>query len=348
MHNPILKNFRSILVYSVIWILLTIFEIISFNFKFGYNIQDCIIAGSIFNFLFALIGIVTWYAVLYSFPEKKGIVNLIINHITAAVLLVIALNFTSLFLIKILTSEHLYKVVADHIFWFNSIGVVYYAILVLIYYLIIYNQNLKDRKQNEDRLMAIIKETELNLLKSQINPHFLFNSLNSISSLTLTNPAKAQEMIIQLSDFLRYSISRHSNQMSTLKHELENIQRYLSIEKIRFGSRFEYQTDITPECYNKTLPALILQPLYENAIKHGVHESAETITLHTMATVENNFLAITISNNFDPDTPAKKGSGIGLKNIHERLRLTYHSEGLIQIKKTNNNFEVKLRIPQTA
>lgn len=346
MQNPILKNIRSILVYTVIWLLVSTFYCVFIYLKFDYYISDCIIISVIFNFLFALIGIAVWYAVLYSFPEKTGILNLIINHVTAAIFLIFLWNVAALFFVKIFTNEYLYKFILKHLFWYNNFGIVYYILLVLIYYLIIYNNNLMERKKNEDRLIAIIKETELNLLKSQINPHFLFNSLNSISSLTITNPAKAQEMIIQLSDFLRYSISRHTNQISTLKNELENIQRYIDIEKIRFGDRFEYRSDISPDCYNKTLPTLILQPLYENAIKHGVYESTDTITLQTKVCMENNFMVITITNNYDPDMSAKKGSGIGLKNIRERLILTYHTEGLIQIIKSKNNFEVKLYIPQ--
>ena len=316
--------------------------------KFNFGLIEGLTGSFLSNGLYAILGIAIWYAVLYSYPEKIGALNLIINHITAATVLVILWNVVSIFLVKILVGDQFYNFIVNHIEWHVVIGFLYYFILVLIYYIIIYNSNLKEKRKNEDRLMAIINETELNLLKSQINPHFLFNSLNSISSLTITNPTKAQEMIIKLSDFLRYSISRGSNQKSNLKLELENVQRYLDIEKTRFGDKLNYQPDISPESMDKLLPVMILQPLYENAVKHGVYESTEPITLKMRTYCENKLLIILLSNNFDVETPSKKGSGIGLKNIKERLKLTYHIDGLLLTNKNNNTFEVKLMIPQEA
>ncbi len=346
MQHPVLKNTRSLLIYIAIWMVIAFCDFFLIHLKFNYSLTECLTGSMLSDGLYALMGVAIWYAVLYSFPEKIGALNLIINHITAATVLVIIWNVVSLFLVKLLISDHFYNFMIEHIEWHVAIGFLYYFILVLIYYIIIYNVNLKEKRKNEDRLMAIINEAELNLLKSQINPHFLFNSLNSISSLTVTNPTKAQEMIIKLSDFLRYSISRSINQKSNLKLELENIQRYLDIEKTRFGDKLNYQPDITPDCLDKMLPTMILQPLYENAIKHGVYESTEPITLQVKAYNENNLLIILITNNFDPETPAKKGSGIGLKNIKERLRLTYQMDGLLYTNKTHNIFEVKLVIPQ--
>lgn len=346
MQHPVLKNSGSLLIYSAVWLVITLLDFFSVYLGFNYGILESLTGSFISNSLYALLGIAIWYAVLYSYPEKIGALNLIINHISAAAVLVFIWNVITLFLIRIFAGEKFYSFVIDHIIWHVCIGLLYYFILVLIYYIVIYNYNLKEKKKNEDNLMAIIKEAELNLLKSQINPHFLFNSLNSISSLTITNPVKAQEMIIKLSDFLRYSISRHSNQKSTLKLELENVQRYLDIEKTRFGNRLNYQPDISVDCLDRTLPTMLLQPLYENAIKHGVYESTEPVTLKAIVRIENNFLSITIVNNFDPEASAKKGSGIGLRNIKERLRLTYHREGLLQTNRTNNTFEVKLLIPQ--
>ena len=346
MQHPVLRNYRSILIYIGIWLVIAFFEFFAIFTKFNFGFTESLTGSLLANGLYALMGIAIWYAVLYSFPEKIGALNLMINHITAAAVLVILWNVTSIFLVKFLIGEQFYNFIIDHITWQVGIGFLYYFILVLIYYIIIYNVNLKEKRKNEDRLMAIINETELNLLKSQINPHFLFNSLNSISSLTITNPTKAQEMIIKLSDFLRYSISRGSNQKSNLKLELENIQRYLDIEKTRFGDKLIYQPEISSDCLNMTLPVMILQPLYENAIKHGVYESTEAITLKAKAYTENNLLIIILSNNFDMESPSKKGSGIGLKNIRERLRLTYQMDGLLQTQQSNNIFEVKLIIPQ--
>ncbi len=346
MQHPVLKNTRSLIIYFIIWLVISVLDLLFIQSGYHFNLTDCIIGSLTFNILFAIIGIAIWYVVQYSYPDKIGLYNLLINHISTAVVIVIIWIASGLFIIKNLTDGLLYEFTLNHIAWYAGLGIVYYSLFALIFYLMIYNHNLKERKKNEDKLLAMVKEAELNLLKSQINPHFLFNSLNSISSLTITNPAKAQEMIIKLSDFLRYSISRNSNQKSTLKLELENLQRYLDIEKTRFGNKLNYIPDISEECMNKTLPVMILQPLYENAIKHGVYESTEPITLTAVGRMENNFLSITLTNNFDLESPSKKGEGIGLKNIKERLRLIYFSEGLLHVKRNDNKFEVKLLIPQ--
>lgn len=340
MQHPVLKSIKNLAIYAVLWIILALVDSFTLFLYYNVDLSVSLTCCFVLNSLFAVAAIAIWYAVLFSFPEKTGIINLIINHLTAVTILVFLWIVSSLFLIRILTTEQVYQFILNYITWVILFGVVYYFIVVLIYYLIIYNNNLKERKENEVKLMEMINEAELNLLKSQINPHFLFNSLNSISSLTITNPAKAQEMIIKLSDFLRYSISRTSNQKSSLKSEIENIQRYLDIEKIRFGSRLKFVFDIEDtQCMSATLPAMILQPLFENAIKHGVYESTETITLYLTCVTEEDFLVISIKNNFDPESPSRKGAGIGLRNIQERLRLIYQSEGLIKINKTENTFE---------
>lgn len=346
MQHPILKDTRSLLIYAIIWIVVIIAEFSIFWSNYHFDYFSSLASSFIFNALFAFMGLAIWYVVLYSYPEKFSIFSLAVNHISAATIFIIIWSFTGLFLLRTLVTPPIYSFVLSHIFAYIVLALVYYSTFMLVYYLIIYNRNLKERKKNEDKLLAMVKEAELNLLKSQINPHFLFNSLNSISSLTITNPSKAQEMIIKLSDFLRYSISRDSNQKSTLKLELENIQRYLDIEKIRFGARLEYKPEVTEESFEKTLPVMILQPLFENAVKHGVYESTEPVLVSNKIKMEDGFLSILIANNFDSEAPSKKGAGIGLKNIAERLRLTYQSEGLLQTYKKDKSFEVKLLIPQ--
>jgi LytS/YehU family sensor histidine kinase len=154
-------------------------------------------------------------------------------------------------------------------------------------------------------------------------------------------------MIIKLSDFLRYSISQGSGVLVSLREEIENVKRYLEIEQVRFSSRLEQKFEISENCYNMQIPAMILQPLYENAVKHGVYESTETVFVKTSCAIHDSFLKISISNNFDPEGISKKGTGLGLHNISERLRLTYQQDQLINCIKTKDSFLVELFIPQT-
>ena len=137
------------------------------------------------------------------------------------------------------------------------------------------------------------------MLRSQINPHFLFNSLNSVSSLTITDPDKARMMVIKLSELMRYALSRKDEQPVTLQSELDNLRLYLDIEKVRFGDRLEIEEKIDPGCLRAMLPVMILQPLYENAIKHGVYESTKKVMIRTSVQFVSSFVEIAIINTLD-------------------------------------------------
>jgi len=220
-----------------------------------------------------------------------------------------------------------------------------YLVLVLICYLVMNTRSLRERAQAEERLKTLVKESELNLLKSQINPHFLFNSLNSISSLIISNPEEAQEMIHRLSDFIRYSLKHRENEHVSLKEEIGRMKDYLAIEKVRFGEKLLYRIDASAECYKLEVPTMILQPLIENAIRHGVYESLVPVEIEFSCVLDDGFLCLQIKNDFDPNHPARKGTGVGLQNVSERIRLGYDSKGSIIWRVDNNKFIVNLNIP---
>jgi len=183
------------------------------------------------------------------------------------------------------------------------------------------------------------------MLRSQINPHFLFNSLNSISSLTITDPEKARDMVIKLSDFMRYALSKKDEQPVSLRSELENLNLYLEIEKVRFGDRLSTEEIIEERCLEVKMPVMILQPLYENAIKHGVYESTESVLIRTKVSCNNGYLEIIISNNYDLTPASVKGTGTGLINVVRRLELVYGKKASIRTTKENSIYTVSLFIP---
>ncbi|MFP4365760.1 MAG: sensor histidine kinase, partial [Bacteroidales bacterium] len=224
-------------------------------------------------------------------------------------------------------------------------GTLLYIMMLLVYFLAVYSRNLKERIQNEAKARTMVKEAELNMLRSQINPHFLFNSLNSVSALTLSNPKAAREMIVKLSEFLRYSLKLAEKEFNLLKDENENIRRYLDIEKVRFGNKMNFEIDCPDDCENYLVPNMILQPLFENALKHGVYESTDPIDIKMRCSVEDDMLAVSITNNYDSDNTPRPGAGIGMKNIRERLRLIYGREDLMLSRKEDGMFIVNLFIP---
>jgi LytS/YehU family sensor histidine kinase len=225
-------------------------------------------------------------------------------------------------------------------------GVFIYGLIILTYYLFVSLSNLAEKKSREARLESLVKETELKMLRSQINPHFLFNSLNSISSLTLTDPEKARDMVVKLSEFMRYALSRKDEEPVSLQSELENLRLYLDIEKVRFGDKLTTEEKIEPDCFDFKIPVMLLQPLYENAVKHGVYESTECVTIKTMARIIDGYIEITICNNYDTTPTLRKGTGTGLLNVTRRLELFYGGNASIKTSKENGVFTITLFIPK--
>jgi len=301
----------------------------------------------IYEGIFSIMGIAVWYVIRYTMTGERLTFNFFFNHFSSLVLILIfwlGTGYASLNILFRNNAVYMNFLGLSIPYRFGA-GVLMYAFLGLGYYLIIIYRDLQEKAKAEARLSELLKESELNMLKSQINPHFLFNSLNSISSLTITDPSKAQEMVVNLSEFLRYSVSSNINTFTTLEKEMQNIRRYLEIEKIRFGEKLIFESVTDPACYTRHIPVMILQPLYENAIKHGVYESTETVRIVTSCQSHTDYFEIRISNDFDPSSPARKGAGIGLKNIRERLRLIYHNDSLLRTSVSGNVFQVVLIIP---
>lgn len=335
--------------YLATWIIIIFIQVVVLYKYYIDNLGLAISDAMVFNLLFALLGLAVWYPAWFTTPEKKNIVNLTINLITSLIILLLVWGSLSYFiLISAISDTEYHDFLRSSITWRIVAGIILYLFLVFTYYLIIYYNDLHQRQVSEAKLLGSLKEAELNLLKSQINPHFLFNSLNSISSLTITNAEKAHEMVIKLSDFLRYTVTAENHKFTSLDQEIDNIRRYLDIENVRFGDKLQFEFDIDEICLKQQLPSMILQPLFENAIKHGVYESSEPIFIHMSGKIRSGFMEILIRNNFEPGPGLKKGAGMGLKNIKERMKLLYHTDQLVSIQKTDDEFEVQLLIPGMA
>ncbi|MEO6549420.1 MAG: histidine kinase [Ferruginibacter sp.] len=200
------------------------------------------------------------------------------------------------------------------------------------------------RKMDMERLA---KEAELHKLRQQLQPHFLFNSLNSISALTGSQPEKARHMIQQLADFLRGTLKKEEQQWTTLEEELEYLQLYLDIEKVRFGYRLQTRIDFAEDALKMELPSMLLQPLVENAIKFGLYDTVGEVTIVMSAKRSNELLEITVQNPFDESTASPvKGTGFGLASIKRRLFLLFGRYDLLQIKKDSEQFITIISIPQ--
>ena len=189
-------------------------------------------------------------------------------------------------------------------------------------------------------------QSELFKLRQQLQPHFLFNSLNSINALIGSRPEEARKMVQQLSDFLRGTIKKEEHQWVTLKEELQYLELYLDIEKVRFGHRLSTKIECDASLDDLKLPALLLQPVMENAIKFGLYDTVDDIEIGLKAEREENNLVITVTNPFDPETSAPKGTGFGLQSVHRRLYLLFARNDLVSTEVKENIFTTTIKIPQ--
>lgn len=345
MKHPLLTQIRLLAFYGVFWLAIaTANALIQWNY-YSMSIDLAFVYSYIQYGLYATLGLSIWFVVKYSSPESFSWWNLLLFHLLAATILIIVWSYISTVIIKVIApglNDYMTLSLPTRILS----GYLMYVFYVLFFMSIIYYQNFKEKVKREAELKSLIKEAELHALKSQINPHFLFNSLNSISSLTMSDPAKAQEMVINLSTLMRYSLKHNQNEKVKFGTELQNNRLYLSIEKVRFGNKLNPVFHVDEKCFEACLPNMILQPIYENAIKYGVYEATEPVDIITHASCNGDHLSITVENTYDPAVVSKKGEGIGLRNIRERLQIIYGNSNLLKISDDKRIFKISLTIPQ--
>lgn len=345
MKHPLTNNVRLLLSYVLFWgvisILNTVLQVYWYDVPLTYSLLD---TGTNYV-LFPLLGSSIWYSIRYNSLEEVSVARLLLFHIIAATILCgiwayISYAIYSPFIFE--KNSYLIKALPSKVF----IGYMMYTINLIFFYAVNYYQSLNEKIKKEAEYKTLLREAELQALKSQINPHFLFNSLNSISSLTVSNPEMAQEMVINLSAFMRYSLTHGEKEMVTFSRELDNIKLYLGIEKVRFGRKLNTEFQIDNQCDRAEIPNMILQPLFENAIKYGVYETTDSVTIKTICRCDGMNLRINIINDYDASTIRRKGEGIGLRNIRKRMGIIYNQPDLIKVTDHKTSFEVQLIIPQ--
>ena len=345
MKHPLTNNYRLLLFYALFWVVIAVINIVLQVIWYNVPLTDSLLDTGTTYILYPLMGSSIWYSIRYNSLEEVSVFRLFLFHFIAASILCGIWVYISYAIYQpFITEENhfLRDGLPSKIF----AGYIMYTIYLVFFYAVNYYQSLKEKIKKEGEYKALIREAELQALKSQINPHFLFNSLNSISALTVSDPVKAQEMVINLSSFMRYSLMHNEKEMVSFSRELENIKLYLSIEKIRFGKKLNAEFEIDVHCLDAEIPNMILQPLFENAIKYGVYETTEQVTIKTTCKCEGNVLKIIIVNDFDASTLKRKGEGIGLRNIRKRMEIIYNQPDLMKITDHKTSYEVQLIIPQ--
>ena len=215
-----------------------------------------------------------------------------------------------------------------------------YSIIFFLWSALYFIYNYFGRYNKSLKLEASVKEIELNNLKSQLNPHFIFNALNSIRALVDENPTKSKEAINQLSNILRNSLVTEKKGLISFDDELKVVKDYLGLESIRFEERLRTEFEIDPESNQFLVPPLMVQTLVENGIKHGISKLKEGGVIQVKTKVDHDFLKIYIRNSghFQLNGAKKTEGGLGLENTRQRLKLIYGEEASFRILTENNSF----------
>jgi two-component system sensor histidine kinase AlgZ len=290
-----------------------------------------------------------WYSCKAAPIQKSTAQRLWLTHILAAAVLslcwVLLAKLLAYGLSRMPSFQGLDSRFASQVPVIFGAGFLLYLLSVASHYVILAIEDSNKAEVRVQETSILARDAELKALKAQVNPHFLFNSLNSISALTSVNPAKAREMCILLAEFLRMTLGLGEKTSVPLSEELSLLHRYLAIEKVRFGARLQMEEDIQEDSKSIQLPPLLLQPLVENAVTHGIANLPEGGTVRLSGHTNNGHASLAIENTFDAEsTPMRKG-GLGLKNVRDRLEARYGKDANMRVSAENGIFRVELSFP---
>jgi two-component system, LytTR family, sensor kinase len=333
---------RFLIIFSIAWLVLMADHALVLQW-FGLELEAAIFDSIISNIILLLFCLLVMNTLRYYIPRIDQYLNVV--------------GMCAIFtLLWLLLTNWLLKLTLDgfenYTEFLHSSLVIRFSIAFLVLgiftMIAIVWFNWQEQQKNEEwkaDAEKLAKEAELFKLRQQLQPHFLFNSLNSINALIGASPQEARKMVQQLSDFLRGSIRKEDNQTISFAEELEYLKLYLDIEKVRFGYRLKTTIDVPEETMSWKIPSFLLQTLMENAIKFGLYGTTGEVLISLRAFVTENHLQVSIINPFDPDMQTPKGTGFGLKSVRRRLYLLFGRNDLLDVNATENSFVVTFRIP---
>ena len=314
---------------------------------FGLSWNISIIDSLVSNSLLLLAGFLVMNTLRYYLPRRERYIHLL----AWAIFLTLVIILLDGWILKsIFSNNHEYSLFLHHSLAVRiSLDFLLLSCLILVCVLWYHQQEVKEQDEIKKDAEKMAKEAELFKLRQQLQPHFLFNSLNSINALIGSRPEEARKMVQQLSDFLRGTIKKEEKQWVTLLEELQYLQLYLDIEKVRFGNRLATQIETNEIINQLKLPAMLLQPIVENAIKFGLYDTIGETVIRIFAQKEDNNLLIKVMNPFDPETSSpQQGTGFGLKSVQRRLYLLFARNDLLYTQAKENIFTTIVKIPQVS
>lgn len=338
---------KKFLIYLQVWWFLCILLQYLIYDQLGIDRYHAIIDAVLSNLILAWLCFLLANIMKYYLPRNEKYWYILVSSLVVCFLWLLLLQI-GLYLIFPANDAYLQFVQNS---WSIRFGAGFLLVSSLSMFSMLYynQQEQKDAQARKDETEKLSREAELFKLRQQLQPHFLFNSLNSISALTISDPEKARHMIQQLSEFLRGMLKKDEQSVIPLEEEIHYLQLYLDIEKVRFGHRLQTTINVDEDAKAYVIPPLLLQPLVENAIKFGLYDTIDDVVITINAHKTDHHLLIRITNPFDPETsmPAK-GTGFGLTSIARRLYLIYSRADLLKTGKEERVFTTEILIPQST
>ena len=344
--HPMRGERRRLLVYLFVWQLLGLLLTLGLREDASW-----VVAAAFFlplSTVYAFVCLTAWY-VCRAFPMDAvaNIWNFLLGHVAAAAIASLLLLVSGLG--WALTLDTFAPLGAWQLFERQRIllfvlGTLLFWLATASLYLLIAFQASRDAETRAIELNLLAREAELRALRAQIDPHFLFNSLQSISALTTVDPAAARRMCLLLADFLRETLALGARARIPLSAELALVRKFLSIEQVRFGPRLQVEID-PGEASDVPVPPLLLQPLAENAVTHGIAHLLDGGVVRIRAERRTASLAVTVDNPVDADRPAGRGTGLGLRNVRERLANAYGADAFAHAEEHDGTYTVRVELP---
>ena len=333
--HPIFRNAARLGAYFALWTLLAAVVAALIRVPSTLNWSQSLSVGVPLCMFYAFVCLTPWY-LCRAFPLGSARVErLLINQLAAAVLAcTLWIGAAQLMAFAMNLGSRVNPAIPQLV----VLGLLLYLTSIALHYAI-----LAVEASREAALQT--RDAELRALKSQINPHFLFNCLNSISALTSTDPGRARDMCVLLSDFLRKTLGLGERESITWREELELARTYLDVEQVRFGARLQIEMHVDEACADCQVPPLVLQPLIENAIKHGIATMVEGGIVRLESHVENGKLAVRVENSFDPEAPSPRRHGLGLRNVRSLLQTRFGDAARLDLAAEANRFRAEMVFP---
>ncbi|HEV3279471.1 MAG TPA: histidine kinase [Terriglobia bacterium] len=347
--HPVLGNLRKLGLYLFGWTPFVVLVADQLKTSGGLTLGEAVALAIPLCLLYALLCLSSWYVCRLTPLRVRGVDRILITHLAASVVASTLWILIARGVAMALADLNLLSSPRDQVTRATGLlfgpGVLLYLLTVAMHYVLLAVEASRQAEAREAEAQILAREAELRALKAQINPHFLFNSLHSISALTTLDPMRAREMCVLLGDFLRRTLGLGERTTIRLGDEMELVDRYLRVEKVRFGSRLDMKEEIDPDALEADVPPLLLQPMVENAVAHGISGLPDGGWIRLRARRQQDEIEIVIENKFDADSPPSRRNGVGLENVRRRLAACYGARAQMRVTSEGDCFRVSLVLP---